>query len=94
MPGMELSQWLEQERGRQNRLARHLGLRPPVVAAWVSGRRPVPMPHGAAIEQFTGGAVSRKDLFPDDWSRLWPELAAPTDTQADPQPTTQETQHA
>lgn len=24
----------------------------------------------------TGGAVSRKELRPDDWHRIWPELAA------------------
>ena len=70
-----LSTWLDEERGRQNRLAQHLGIKPPVVAAWVSGRRPVPMSHGAAIEQFTGGAVTRQALFPDDWQRIWPELA-------------------
>lgn len=68
--------WLEQERGRQNRLAQHLGLKPPVVAAWVSGRRPVPVAHGAAIELFTGGAVTRQQMFPNDWQRIWPELAA------------------
>lgn len=27
-----------------------------------------------AIEQQTGGKVTRKDLRPDDWLLLWPEL--------------------
>lgn len=27
-----------------------------------------------AIEQATDGAVTRKDLRPDDWHRIWPEL--------------------
>ncbi len=27
-----------------------------------------------AIEKATGGAVSRKDLRPDDWHLIWPEL--------------------
>jgi DNA-binding transcriptional regulator YdaS (Cro superfamily) len=26
------------------------------------------------IEQITGGALSRRDLRPDDWHRIWPEL--------------------
>jgi DNA-binding transcriptional regulator YdaS (Cro superfamily) len=29
----------------------------------------------AAIEEFTEGQVTRKDLFPNDWQRIWPELA-------------------
>jgi DNA-binding transcriptional regulator YdaS (Cro superfamily) len=40
-----------------------------------SGEKPVPMEHGAAIELFTDGAIKRQDLFPDDWRRVWPELA-------------------
>lgn len=27
-----------------------------------------------AIEQQTGGKVTRKDMRPDDWLLLWPEL--------------------
>ncbi|MNF93491.1 hypothetical protein D3C84_761700 [compost metagenome] len=30
----------------------------------------------ARIEHATGGAVTRKDLRPDDWAKIWPELAA------------------
>ncbi|MNG34582.1 hypothetical protein D3C84_1210990 [compost metagenome] len=30
----------------------------------------------AGIERETGGAVTRQELRPDDWSRIWPELAA------------------
>ena len=40
----------------------------------VTGDRPVPPVHGAAIEQGTGMAVRRWDLRPDDWHRIWPEL--------------------
>jgi len=28
-----------------------------------------------AIERETNGAVTRKDLRPDDWQEIWPELA-------------------
>lgn len=88
MRAMELSAWLELERGRQSRLAKHLNVKPPVVAAWLSKRRPIPFEHGAAIDAFTGGAVSRRDMFPNDWQRIWPELAATTaanDAQTNPQ---------
>lgn len=27
-----------------------------------------------AIERTTNGAVSRKDIYPDDWAEIWPEL--------------------
>jgi DNA-binding transcriptional regulator YdaS (Cro superfamily) len=86
-----LSVWLDQERGRQQRLAQHLGLKQPVVAAWVSGKRPVPISHGAAIEQFTGGEVSRQLMFPNDWRRIWPELdTASANDERSPDTTTQQ----
>lgn len=43
------------------------------------------MIHGAAIEQFTQGAVTRQQMFPNDWQRIWPELA--TDAPFTEQPT-------
>jgi len=39
------------------------------------GRKPVPVVHGASIEAFTRGAVTRQAMFPNDWQRIWPELA-------------------
>lgn len=40
-----------------------------------SGRRPGAA-YCAAIERATGGRVTRRDLRPDDWAAIWPELAA------------------
>jgi DNA-binding transcriptional regulator YdaS (Cro superfamily) len=40
-----------------------------------SGEKPVPLKHAATIETFTSGEVTRKDLRPNDWQRIWPELA-------------------
>ncbi|MFY2845622.1 transcriptional regulator [Achromobacter ruhlandii] len=62
-------------------LARHVGVSPALVYQWRTGRRPVPVEHCAAIEQVTGGDVSRRDLRPDDWQRIWPELATPAAAQ-------------
>lgn len=48
------------------------------VRQWVhryAGRRPGPV-YCQAIERATGGAVTRRDLRPDDWHLIWPELAA------------------
>jgi DNA-binding transcriptional regulator YdaS (Cro superfamily) len=32
-----------------------------------------------SIERSTGGAVTRRDLRPDDWQDIWPELAGDGD---------------
>lgn len=72
---MELDQWVIQERGRQAALAGALGVKPPVVADWRTGKKSVPVPRCAAIERLTGGAVTRQELRPNDWSDIWPELA-------------------
>lgn len=57
------------------RLARRLHVPPSFVAKMAAGERPIPIEHAAAIEQFTEGAVRRTDICPDDWRRIWPELA-------------------
>lgn len=47
------------------------------IRQWQHGyanRRPSPA-NCAAIEQATGGQVTRRDLRPDDWHLIWPELA-------------------
>lgn len=37
----------------------------------------VPIEHCPAIEAATNGAVTRRDLRPDDWWEIWPELVTP-----------------
>ena len=44
-----------------------------VVWAWTN-RGVVPIEHCVAIERATAGAVTRRDLRPADWHRIWPEL--------------------
>lgn len=81
-----LKVWLEAEYGRGARLARHLKVPPSFVTKIGSGEKPIPVDHGAAIEQFTGGAVTRQQMFPSEWQRIWPELAnSVPDTQASEQ---------
>jgi len=47
--------------------------------------RGVPIEQCTAIEQAAACAVTRRDLRPEDWQKIWPELAqAPAH-----QPTTQ-----
>lgn len=60
--------------GSQSALAGLLGISLPAVNQWVKGLRPVPIEHCVAIEKATKGAVTRKDLRPNDWQAIWPEL--------------------
>lgn len=46
-------------------LARRVGVTPAMVWQWENGIRPVPATRCAAIEQATGGAVTRQELRPD-----------------------------
>ncbi|WP_197328971.1 transcriptional regulator [Ralstonia syzygii] len=62
-------------RGRQAALASATGLAPAYIWQISNGLRPAPIEHCAAIERATDCAVSRRDLRPDDWMLIWPELA-------------------
>lgn len=71
---MNLSQYLSQERGRQAALARAIGAHAPDISRWADGTKSLPIRHAAAIEAATGGCVTRQEMFPGDWQRIWPEL--------------------
>ncbi len=43
--------------------------------AIATGKRPCPTKLAVKIESFTKREVTRRDLFPDDWHEVWPELA-------------------
>jgi len=55
-------------------LAGIIGVSAPTISQWRTGIRPVPLERCTAIEQATNGQVTRKDLRPDDWEAIWPEL--------------------
>ena len=75
MAGMNLHEYLSQERGRQASLAKAIGAHAPDISRWADGSRTIPFHFGAPIELATCGQVTRKEMFPCDWERLWPELA-------------------
>lgn len=75
---MKLSEYLSEEHGRQAALARAIGAHAPDISRWADGLRPIPVKYGAPIEKATGGAVTRQEMFPDDWAAIWPELATTT----------------
>ena len=75
---MTLSEYFALAHGNQSALATAIGSHQPTVRAWAMAERPIPVEHGAAIERATGGQVTRQELFPDTWARIWPELVAPS----------------
>ena len=64
------------------RLAACLHVPPSFVAKMASGDKSIPLEHATAIEKFTGGLVTRRDIRPDDWRDIWPELADSEPNQA------------
>jgi len=71
--------------GSQRLIAEACGVIQPTVAGWLR-RSHVPAEYCAAIEAAVKGAVTRRDLRPDDWASIWPELAANDATQPTPNP--------
>ena len=65
-------------------LAAAIGVSASAPSMWRS-RLNVPPLHCAAIEAATNGAVTRRDLRPDDWHRIWPELIGTDGAPAIPQ---------
>lgn len=61
--------------GSEKALADWLGVTKAAVWQWKQAGRQTPIEHCPVIEQKTGGVVSRRDLRPSDWARIWPELA-------------------
>jgi len=60
--------------GGRGALALLLGIKISAIGNWKV--RGVPLEHCVPIERATHGAVTRRDLRPDDWANIWPELEA------------------
>lgn len=61
--------------GGLSALAELVGVSPPTVHEWKTGKRPVPVLRCVSISIATGGVVTLKELRPDDWQKIWPEPA-------------------
>ncbi|MGK5031481.1 transcriptional regulator [Janthinobacterium sp. MDT1-19] len=75
-------------RGSQRDLADKIGITPVLISQWANALRPVPPERCVEIERATGGEVSRKDLRPEDWYKIWPELIVVSPCHAGRQPPT------
>jgi DNA-binding transcriptional regulator YdaS (Cro superfamily) len=72
---MNLNDWVKQQRGRSLSLALCVGVTPPVVSDWCTGKKAIAAEHCKTIERFTDGEVTVQDMRPNDWHKYWPELA-------------------
>lgn len=72
---MDLKSYIQSERGAGGTLAQALGIPLSYLSQMAGGVRVVTPERAAAIERATEGRVTRRDLRPDDWHLIWPELA-------------------
>ncbi|TEA79815.1 transcriptional regulator [Allopusillimonas ginsengisoli] len=71
---MDLLTYVNSGRGLRQRLAAELRVPPILISQWALRRRPIPIERCTAIERATGWQVTRRDLRPNDWADIWPEL--------------------
>jgi DNA-binding transcriptional regulator YdaS (Cro superfamily) len=71
---MDLKTYIAAERGRATALAAKLGVSPSYLSQLVNGQSPISPERCVDIWRATDGEVTRQDLRPDDWARIWPEL--------------------
>ena len=69
---MDLKTYLKTH--KQVELARVLGVTQGAVHQWANGLTAVAIERCVPIERATDGAVTRRDLRPNDWRDIWPEL--------------------
>lgn len=59
--------------GGLSAVATRLGVTSQRLSNWIA--RGVPVEYAWELEIATEGRVTRSDLRPDDWDRIWPDLA-------------------
>lgn len=64
--------------GGVSRLASVVGIGQSAVSNWRARGTKPEAAHCVAIEKATSNQVTRRDLRPDDWHLIWPELVALT----------------
>ncbi|WP_336284187.1 transcriptional regulator [Citrobacter arsenatis] len=69
---MKLKQYTDSlTRGELSKLAISLEISASFLSQMASGAAKVPVSRALAIEEATGGQVTRKDLLPNDWAKYW-----------------------
>lgn len=72
---MDLKTYLSSlERGGASKLAEAIGVSSSFLSQMAAGSSAISPARCVSIEKATSGTVSRRDLRPDDWQDIWPEL--------------------
>ena len=72
---MHLSDYLgSQERGRAKQLAEAMGVSKSYLSQMATGKVAVSPARCIEIEIATNKLVTRADMRPDDWQKIWPEF--------------------
>lgn len=82
---MTLSEYIKAARGNGRALADKLGISPSVLSQIAANSEGTSPARCVAIENATGGLVTRRDLR-RDWREIWPELDRRTTPRIDPHP--------
>lgn len=69
-------------RGGVSEFAKSLGVSTSYLCQMASGAAPIPHERAVEIEGLSDGAVTRRDMFPEKWHRIWPELSIPEEKEA------------
>lgn len=72
---MNLKSYISIRHGKAKVLAYEIGVSPSFLSQMAAGDRSVSPEYAVAIEQATNGAVTRKDLRPNDFWKIWPDLS-------------------
>lgn len=74
---MELRKYIDTlERGKAKELAEVLEVSSSYLSQMASGKTAISPARCVDIEIATNRIVTRKDLRPNDWFKIWPELSA------------------
>jgi len=71
---VNLKTYIEDKHIDRDELRIKLNVSSGMIGQWLSGHRKVTPKKCVAIEKLSGGKVTRKDLRPDDFEEIWPEL--------------------
>ena len=72
---MHLKLYISSGYGRAKKLAAEIGINPSFLSQMAGGDRAVSPEYAVSIELATNGAVTRKDLRPNDFWKIWPDLS-------------------
>ena len=72
---MDINKAAIEAAGGPSKVAKELGVTVQAVCFWRDGKREMPPEYCATLERMGEGRVTRKQMRPDDWHLIWPELS-------------------